>query len=84
MSRQSSVGQRLLRDMAALERILVGAGLSVDKAQALICRSVFAKCLLDRNIISEELLAAKFGAPALADVLRDDGCGGPPVRLDSH
>ena len=76
VTRKSSVDHRLLRDMTALEHILVDAGLHVDKAQALIGRSVFAKYLLDRKIISEKLLSTKFGAPSLQDVFRNEVAAG--------
>ena len=71
VDRKSSVDHRLLQDMAALERILSGKGLSVSKAQALIGRSVFAQYLTDRGIITKDLLLTKFGADSLQDVFRD-------------
>ena len=76
VNRESSVDHRLLQDMADLERILSNAGLSVGKAQALIGRSVFAKYLTDREIITEDLLLKKFGAYALQDVFRNADAAG--------
>ena len=76
VDRKSSVDRRLLKDMAALERILSNAGLSASKAQALIGRSVFAKYLTDRGIITEDILLTEFDSHALQDVFRDADAAG--------
>ena len=71
VNRKSTVDRRLLQDMASLERVLVGAGLSIGNTQGLIGRSIFAKYLVDRGIITEERLREKCGRSALQDVFRD-------------
>ena len=70
VNRKATVDRRLLQDIAALERALLATGLSVDAAQGLIGRSIFAKYLVDRQIISEKWLRGKLGSKTLSEVLR--------------
>ena len=71
VNRKATVDRRLLNDMASLERTLLEAGLPVDEAQGLIGRSVFAKYLVDREIITNQRLRKVCGYGALQDVLRN-------------
>lgn len=68
--RRNTVDRRLLGDISVLERDLVRAGLARDAAQALIGRSIFAKYLVDRKIVSNVLLREISGEANLTDVLR--------------
>ena len=70
VNRKATVDRRLLNDMALLERALLDAGLPVDEAQGLIGRAVFAKCLVDREIITNQRLRKVCGHNLLQDVLR--------------
>ncbi|MCY3840784.1 MAG: N-6 DNA methylase [Gammaproteobacteria bacterium] len=63
VNRTTTVDQRLLRHLAALERNLVRDDLPRDEAQALIGRSIFAQYLVDRGSVTQEA--------SLADLLRD-------------
>ncbi|MDD9983191.1 MAG: N-6 DNA methylase [Gammaproteobacteria bacterium] len=71
ISRETSVDRRLLRDIAGLERALVGDALGREEAQSLIGRSIFAKYLIDREIVTETHLRALCDRCGLPDVLRD-------------
>ena len=71
VDRKNSVDRRLLTELAALETDLVADGLAMDQTQALIGRSIFAKFLTDREIVTEENLVDHCGRPALQAVLRD-------------
>ena len=71
VNRKTTVDRRLLSDLAALERALLAADLPIDDAQGLIGRSIFAKYLVDRRIITVERLKRKCGYGTLQDVLRD-------------
>ena len=70
VNRRNTVDRRLLGDIGVLERDLVRAGLARDAAQALIGRSIFAKYLIDRQIVSENLLREISGETSLPDTLR--------------
>ena len=71
VNRETSVDRRLLRDMDRLESVLLGAKLEQGEAQALIGRCIFAKYLIDRQIVTGGRLTALSGHADLADVLRD-------------
>lgn len=68
--RRDTVDRRLLDDVGVLERDLVLSGLDRDAAQALIGRSIFAKYLVDREIVPATLLRKISGEAKLPDVLR--------------
>ncbi len=72
VDRSDSVDRRLLRDLIALEHDLVDdGGLARDEAQGLIGRSIFAKYLTDRRIVTEQHLSELCGCGDLADILGD-------------
>ena len=71
VNRKQTVDTRLLRDMEQLEGQLRDAGLPVPRAQALICRTIFAQYLVDRGIITEQRLRREYRAGSLPDVLGD-------------
>jgi len=52
VDRRNGVDRLLLRHLGALERELVAAGLGRDETQGLIGRTIFAKYLLDREIVT--------------------------------
>ena len=70
VNRSNAVDRRLLDDLAALQDSLLAAGLGVDAAQGLIGRSVFAKYLEDRRIISRRQFTL-WGCKTLQQALRD-------------
>ena len=69
INRRHAVDARLLSDIASLERELRHAGLSVDRAQGLIGRAIFAQYLIDRGIIAESFLREEFDGASLPDIL---------------
>lgn len=71
IDRRTAVDHQLLQDLAYLERDLIEASLARPAAQALIGQSIFAQYLVDRRIVSEELLEDISGRSSLQDVLRD-------------
>lgn len=71
VDRKTSVDQRLLSDLAFLERDLVEAGLARSAAQALIGRVIFTQYLIDREIVSATRLKKLCGHTALSPILRD-------------
>lgn len=71
VSRQTGVGKSLLEDLSRLERDLVAAELPRADAQGLIGRSIFAKYLMDRQIIQPERLRQICGYDDLSAALRD-------------
>ena len=70
VNRRNAVDARLLSDIASLESELRQAGLSVDRAQGLIGRAIFAQYLVDRGIIAETFLREEFDGASLPDILR--------------
>ena len=74
--RETSVDHRLLRDLGHLEHELVAADLDRDEAQALIGRCIFAKYLIDREIVTEGRLTELCRHADLPDVLRDPAAAG--------
>lgn len=71
IDRKTSVDQKLLSDLAFLERNLVNANLARSAAQALIGRVIFTQYLIDREIVSATRLKKLCGHNALPPILRD-------------
>ncbi|NIF88726.1 N-6 DNA methylase [Burkholderia sp. Cy-637] len=71
VDRKTSVDQRLLSDLAFLERDLVAGNLARGAAQALIGRVIFTQYLIDREIVSATRLKRVCGYTALPAILRD-------------
>ena len=71
VNRKTTVDRHLLSELAILEKTLLRAELSIDETQGLIGRSIFAKYLVDRQIITKERLRRKCGHGTLQDVLRE-------------
>ena len=71
INRETSVDQQLLSDLAGLERKLVAAGLEHSGAQALIGQSIFTQYLIDRKIVTQELLEDEYGHKTFSAILRD-------------
>lgn len=71
IDRKTSVDQKLLSDLAFLERDLVGANLAHGAAQALIGRMIFTQYLIDREIVGITRLKRLCGYDALPPILRD-------------
>ena len=69
--RDTGVGERLLRDLARLEDDLFADGLPRDDTQGLIGRSIFAKYLVDREIVPSDHLNDVYGYTDLPAILRD-------------
>ena len=76
VSRETCVDRRLLRDLRNVERALVAADLQRGEAQALIGRCIFAKYLIDREIVTERRLRARCGHADLPDALGDPAAAG--------
>ena len=70
VSRTTAVDRRLLQDIMDLEASLVAGQLQIDDAQALIGRAIFAKYLVDRNIVTNAMLRKECGRSSLSEVLR--------------
>lgn len=84
VNRKHAVDARLLREMAQLESDLRGDGLSAERAQGLIGRTIFAQYLVDRGVITKqrlksfqrrdgERLRRDYGTDGLPGVLEDRG-----------
>lgn len=71
VDRKTSVDQKLLSDLAFLERDLVDGNLKRDAAQALIGRVIFTQYLIDREIVSATRLKRLCGHGELPPILRD-------------
>lgn len=71
VDRKTSVDQKLLSDLAFLERDLVSGNLARAAAQALIGRVIFTQYLIDREIVSAARLKRVCGHTALSSALRD-------------
>ena len=71
VDRKTCVDQRLLSDLAALERDLVEADMSRPNAQGLIGRSIFTQYLIDRRIVTTQRLARDYGYETLSAILHD-------------
>lgn len=84
VDRKTSVDQKLLSDLAFLERDLVGANLARNAAQALIGRVIFTQYLVDRGIVSAARLKKLCGHTALPPILRDRTATGQLFAWLSH
>ena len=71
VDRKTSVDQKLLSDLAALEHDLVKANLARSAAQAVIGRVIFTQYLIDREIVSTTHLKKLCGHAELPLILRD-------------
>jgi len=71
VDRKTSVDQKLLSDLAFLERDLVAGNLARSATQALIGRVIFTQYLIDREIVSATRLRKVCGHTALPAILRD-------------
>ncbi len=71
VDRKTGVDRLLLRHLGRLEKELVEAGLGHEETQGLIGRTVFAKYLLDREIITGSRLHDLCGCSDLPEVLDD-------------
>ena len=71
VNRKTSVDQKLLSDLAALESALVKNDMSRPDAQGLIGRSIFVQYLIDRRIVTTRHLTGVSGQDTLAAILRD-------------
>lgn len=71
VDRKTSVDQKLLGDLAYLERDLVDGNLARSAAQALIGRVIFTQYLIDREIVSTARLKKVCGYTELPAILRD-------------
>ena len=69
VNRATSVGNYLLSDLRGLEEALIEPDLDRDEAQGLIGRCIFTKYLIDREIVTEQLLQTLCGHGDLADIL---------------
>lgn len=76
VDRKTSVDQKLLSDLAFLERDLVDSNLARGAAQALIGRVIFTQYLIDREIVSETRLKRLCGHATLPPILRDRAATG--------
>ena len=71
VDRRTSVDRQLLDELAKLERSLVSMELDHSGAQGLIGRSIFTQYLIDREIITEQILENNYGHRAFRRILRD-------------
>ena len=71
VDRKTGVDQKLLSDLAFLERDLVGSDLERGAAQALIGRVIFTQYLIDRGIVSSAQMTRLCGHSSLPPTLRD-------------
>ena len=71
VNRKTSVDQQLLSDLARLEKDLLALGLARSDAQGLLGQSIFAQYLIDRRIVTEQLLEKECGECTLPAILRD-------------
>jgi N-6 DNA Methylase len=71
VDRKTSVDQKLLSDLAFLERDLVASNLARAAAQALIGRVIFTQYLIDREIVGATRLKLLCGYESLPFILRD-------------
>ena len=70
VNRQHAVDRRLLEHLQILQDRLVEERLPVSEAQGLIGRSIFAKYLVDRGIVTGAHLRRRYRCGCLEDVLR--------------
>jgi hypothetical protein len=70
IDRQQRVDATLLRELTAVERKLLDAGLQPLLAQKLIGRTIFSQYLIDRGILRADRLQGLFGRSGLSETLR--------------
>ena len=71
VNRSTSVDQRLLSDLSALEGDLLKMGLDRSGAQGLIGRSIFTQYLIDRKIVTKQILKNDYSHRSFPAILRD-------------
>lgn len=71
VDRRTSVDRQLLADLATLERDLLSMGLNRSRAQGLIGQSIFTQYLIDREIITKQVLDNEYSHRAFSKILRD-------------
>ncbi len=71
VTQRTGVFKQLMDHLVAIEKILVNKGLQRLEAQALICRSIFTKYLIDRGIVSSDRLKMVCGRDTLPEALDD-------------
>ncbi len=71
IDRKTSVDQKLLSDLAFLERDLIDGNMNREAAQALIGRVIFTQYLIDREIVTVARLKRLCGHGSLPPILRD-------------
>ena len=71
VNRKHAVDTKLLEEIAQTETKLRGDGLSAERAQGLIGRSIFAQYLVDRGIITNNELGHDYGADGLPRTLEN-------------
>ena len=71
INRDTAVDRQLLRELRILEKILVESTLELDEIHGLIIRSVFAKYLVDRKILTPSMLDDICGQHDLSAVFDD-------------
>lgn len=71
VNRKTSVDQKLLSDLAHLEKDLVNADLDLPAAQALIGQVIFTQYLIDRQIVDANQLKRLCGHSAFPSILRN-------------
>ena len=70
VNRQNTVDRRLLHHLRSLQDKLVDSDMPILDAQGLIGRSIFAKYLVDRGIVTKQRLRADYGHQSLEQILR--------------
>ena len=70
IDRKTSVDQKLLSDLRQLEAALIAGKLERNAAQALIGQAIFTQYLIDRKLVSEQLLRRQCGVSTLPEILR--------------
>jgi len=71
VTRGTGVFKHLMTHLVVIEKVLVDGGLQRPEAQALICRSIFIKYLIDRHIVSSDKLKMVCGCDTLPAALDD-------------
>lgn len=71
VDQRTRVDRLLLHDLGRLESDLVKTGLGHQEAQGLIGRTVFAKYLIDRKVVTDQRLQNVCGHRDLAEILDD-------------
>lgn len=71
VTRDTGVFKRLLAHLVEIEKALVHDGLRHLEAQALICRTIFTKYLIDRKLVDSDKLKRVCGNEHLPDALDD-------------